>query len=43
MLEIEILICKGFGAVDGGAAGAIPVQEIAALDHEVFDLKDMIP
>lgn len=39
VLELEILVREGFGAVDAGAAGAIAVQEISALDHEIFDLE----
>ncbi len=38
MLEGEILVREGFGAVDGCAAGAVAVEEVAALDHEAFDL-----
>jgi len=36
--EGEVLVGEGAGAVDAGAAGAVAVQEVAALDHEVFDL-----
>ena len=38
VLEEEVLVCEGLGAVDGGAAGAVAVEEVAALDHEVVDL-----
>ena len=38
MFEDEVLVGKRFGAVDGGAACAVAVEEVAALDHEVFDL-----
>lgn len=38
MLEGEVLVREGFGAVDGCAAGAVAVEEVAALDHETFDL-----
>ena len=38
VLELEALVREGLGAVDGGAAGAVAVEEVAALDHEVFDL-----
>lgn len=41
MLEGEIFVGEGFGAVDGGAAGAVAVEEVAALDHEAFDLSFM--
>ncbi len=34
----EVFVGEGAGAVDAGAAGAVAVQEVAALDHEVFDL-----
>lgn len=34
----EGLVGEGFGAVDAGAAGAVAVEEVATLDHEVFDL-----
>ena len=42
MLEFEVLVGKGFGAVDGGAAGTVAVQKVAALDHEVFDLQGVV-
>lgn len=38
MLEGEILVGERFGAVDCGAAGAVAVEEVSALDHEAFDL-----
>lgn len=38
MLEGEVLIAKGFGTVDGSAAGAVAVEEISALDHELLNL-----
>lgn len=38
MLQFEILVFEGLGAVDAGAAGAVAEDEVAALDHEVFDL-----
>ena len=38
MLQLEILVCEGLGAVDGSAAGTVAVEEVPALDHEVFDL-----
>lgn len=40
VFEGEVLVVKGFGAVDGGAAGAVAVEEIAALAHEIFDLEN---
>lgn len=40
VLEVEVLVWEGgFGAVDAGAAGAVAADEVAALDHEVFDLE----
>lgn len=36
--EGKVLVGEGARAVDAGAAGAVAVQEVAALDHEVFDL-----
>lgn len=39
VFQREVLVGEGFGAVDAGAAGAVAVEEIAALDHEVFDLQ----
>ncbi len=38
MLEVEVFVGEGFGAVDGRATGAVAVEEVAALDHETFDL-----
>ena len=38
VLELEVLVREGLGAVDGGAARAVAVEEITALDHEVGDL-----
>lgn len=37
MFEQEILVGEGFRAVDGCAACAVAVEEVPALDHEVFD------
>ena len=39
VLKREVLIRKGLGAVDGRAARAVAVEEIATLDHEVSDLR----
>lgn len=36
MLELEVLVGK-LGAVDGLAARAVVVGEVAALDHELLD------
>ena len=38
MLQREALVGKGLGAVDAGAACAVAIEEISALDHKVFDL-----
>ena len=38
MFQLEILVGKGLRAVDAGAACAVAVEEVSALDHEVFDL-----
>lgn len=40
MLQLEVLIAEGLNTVDGGAPRAIAVEKIAALDHEVFNLRD---
>ena len=40
VLQGEVLVCEGFGAVDGGAAGAVAIEEVAALDHEVTNLEE---
>lgn len=37
MPQLEILVRERLGAVDGGRAGAVAVEEVAALQHEVFD------
>lgn len=37
MRNRKVLVREGFRAVDACAAGAIAVQEVAALQHEVFD------
>jgi len=38
MLQLEILVLEGLGSVNRSAAGAVAEDEVAALDHEVFDL-----
>jgi hypothetical protein len=35
MLQIEVLVGEGFGAVNTGAACSIAIEEIATLTHEV--------
>jgi hypothetical protein len=42
MLQREILICEFLGSVDGCAARTIAVDEIASLDHEIFDLQQHV-
>lgn len=37
MLEREVLIRESRAVVDGSRAGAVAVQEVAALDHEAGD------
>ena len=38
VLQLEILVGKRLCAVDARRAGAVAVEEVAALDHEVGDL-----
>lgn len=38
MLQLEILVGKGLGAVDTGATCTVAIKEISPLYHEVFDL-----
>jgi hypothetical protein len=38
MTEVKILICELGGTIDGGASSTVTIDEIAALDHEAFDL-----
>lgn len=38
MLQPEILVRERLGPVDTRTARSIAVQEISALDHEIFDL-----
>lgn len=38
MREVEVFVRKRRRAVDTRAAGSVAVEEVAALDHEVFDL-----
>lgn len=38
MLELKVLVVEGLAAENGGASGAIAVEEVAALDHEGRDL-----
>jgi len=40
--EIEIFICELGGTVDGGTPSTVAIDEIAALDHEPFDLYDIV-
>jgi hypothetical protein len=43
VLQIEVLIRELLDAVDCSRAGAIPIDEVAALDHEAFDLSLISP
>lgn len=38
VLEVEVLVGERLGAVDAGRAGAVSVEEVAALAHEAGDL-----
>ncbi|KAG8527111.1 uncharacterized protein KY384_008540 [Bacidia gigantensis] len=38
VLQFEVFVGERFRSVDGGATGAVAVEEVAALDHEVVDL-----
>ncbi len=38
MLQLEVLIGEGLGAVNTGATCTVTIEEISALYHEVFDL-----
>lgn len=35
VLQVEVLVGKGLGAVDAGAAAAVAIQKVATLAHEV--------
>ena len=37
VLEIEILVRETLGSVDACAACAVAVEEVSALEHEIFD------
>ena len=41
MLQGEILVWKCLGPIDRGTACAIAVEEVAPLDHEIFDLREV--
>ena len=43
MLQDEVLVGKVLGSVDTCTPRAVTVEEIAGLEHEVFDLKDSLP
>lgn len=38
MLHVEVLVCELGGAVYGRTPRAVSLDEVPALDHEVFDL-----
>jgi hypothetical protein len=39
MLQVKVFISKRLSAVNGDGSGAVAVEKISALYHEVFDLK----
>ena len=39
MREVEVLVRERRGAVYARSTRAVAVEEVAALDHEVFDLR----
>lgn len=39
MLQLEVLVRKGFGAINAGTASAITIEEVSTLDHKFFDLR----
>ena len=41
MLEGEVLVGEGLGAVDAGRARAVAVEEVASLEHEGGDLESV--
>lgn len=38
VLQSEVLVCEFVCAVDGPRAGAVTINEVTALEHELFDL-----
>ena len=38
MFQLEVLVRERFCPVNGRASGAVAVEEVASLDHEIFDL-----
>lgn len=40
VLEVKVLVCKLLDPVDCHGTGAIAVEEVSTLDHEVLDLKE---
>lgn len=41
MWQRKILICKLGRAIDGAAASAVAIYEIATLNHEILDLSKL--
>ena len=39
VFKVEIFVCKSPCTIDSGATSAITIEEISALNHEVFDLR----
>ena len=42
MLESEVLIGKGLGAINGSTPCTVAIQEVPTLDHEVVDLTKLL-
>jgi hypothetical protein len=42
VLQSEVLVGKLLGAPDGPRACAVAIDEVAALDHESFDLAVLV-
>ena len=41
MLQVEVLVCECFCAVYRSTACPVAIEEVSALDHEIFDLHAM--
>lgn len=41
MWQRKILICKLGGAVNRAAASAVAIYEVATLNHEILDLREV--
>ena len=38
MLQLKVLVRKGFGAINAGASSTVTIEEVSTLDHEFSDL-----